>query len=172
MVAIFASECSMCSQYPTLVFRKKCSNNRNSAYHRRDKLKTQILKPTASCSYFILTEVCISSFRIKTVCNEISLKRTFSKTDTSKNGQFIFFPNEFLRKSFCCSLSKVETSIKGTTVYFGHTWTFALKLFNFVRKIWHRKFAFFFFNLFIKFCTSYFFRSTDSFFCCSWYFPW
>ena len=39
----------MCSQYPTLVFRKKWSNNRNSAYYRRDKLKTQILKPTASC---------------------------------------------------------------------------------------------------------------------------
>ena len=43
MVAIFASECSMCSQYPTLVFRKKWSNNRNSSYYRRDKLETQIL---------------------------------------------------------------------------------------------------------------------------------
>ena len=48
-VAIFVSECSMCSEYPTLVFRNKWSNNRNSAYYRRDKLKTQILKPTASC---------------------------------------------------------------------------------------------------------------------------
>ena len=48
---IFASECSMCSHYPTLVFRKKWSNNRNSAYYRRDKLKTQILKLTASCFF-------------------------------------------------------------------------------------------------------------------------
>ena len=54
LVAIFASECSMCSQqYPTLVCQKKWSNNRNSAYYRRDKLKTQILKLTASCLILI-----------------------------------------------------------------------------------------------------------------------
>ena len=55
LVAIFASECSMCSQqYPTLVCQKKWSNNRNSAYYRRDKLKTQILKLTASCCYSVV----------------------------------------------------------------------------------------------------------------------
>ena len=53
----------MCSQqYPTLVFQKKWSNNRNSAYYRRDKLKTQILKLTASCYislkiYLILADI-------------------------------------------------------------------------------------------------------------------